>query len=170
MRLASLAFLGLASLVCVLVILGVQTDDAGPKGAERACHYRAAGALPDARCTPGALNHAVTQRTIGRTICVRGWTATVRPSSSATAPMKLVSMREYGFAFGTSPAGYEYDHLIPLELGGAPRDAANLWPEPHSTSFGKDGAENHLRALVCAGAMRLAEARRIVRTDWRKAP
>ncbi|MBV8598859.1 MAG: hypothetical protein JO017_08565, partial [Actinobacteria bacterium] len=29
--------------------------------------------------TPGATNPDVTQATIGSTICVRGWTATVRP-------------------------------------------------------------------------------------------
>ena len=31
--------------------------------------------------TPGSLNPDVTQATIGSTICVRGWTATVRPPS-----------------------------------------------------------------------------------------
>lgn len=28
------------------------------------------------------------------------------------------------------PADYEEDHLISLELGGAPADSRNLWPQP----------------------------------------
>ena len=46
--------------------------------------------------TPGSLNPDVTQATIGSTICVRGWTATVRPPSSYTSPLKLEQMPEYG--------------------------------------------------------------------------
>jgi len=36
-------------------------------------------------------------------------------------------MQAYGFI--DSPGNYELDHLIPLELGGAPEDVKNLWPE-----------------------------------------
>ena len=60
-------------------------------------------------------------------------------------------------------AGYEEDHFIPLELGGAPRDPSNLWPEartgPHASSAKKDLAENRLKAQVCAGTITLAIAR-----------
>jgi hypothetical protein len=31
-----------------------------------------------------------------------------------------------------SPSNYEEDHFIPLELGGAPKNPKNLWPEPHT--------------------------------------
>ena len=41
----------------------------------------------------------------------------------------MKQIAEYGYA-DTSTADYEEDHLIPLELGGAPRDPNNLWPEP----------------------------------------
>jgi len=40
--------------------------------------------LPDRSRTPGAFNPSVTQENIGRTICVRGWTRTVRPPSQYT--------------------------------------------------------------------------------------
>ena len=40
---------------------------------------RAQTSLPDASRTPGAINLSVTQKTIGETICVRGWTHMVRP-------------------------------------------------------------------------------------------
>src|SRR5205085_7286867 len=88
--------------------------------------------LPDASITPGAFNAAVRQATIRRTICVRGWTRTVRPPVAYTNALKLAQMRVYGET--GLPSGYEEDHLIPLELGGAPRKSLNLWPEPHSVS------------------------------------
>ncbi len=143
------------------------------------CLYRANGALPDARCTPGVYNPAVTQSTIHQTICVKGWTATIRPPLTVTEPQKFKSMRAYGDSTVAGQAGlYEFDHLVPLELGGAPDDLRNLWPEPHHVtangtdqgSYAKDRVENHLNALVCSAKMTLAHARRIMRTDWRTAP
>lgn len=136
------------------------------------CHYRADGALPDATCTPGAINHAVTQQTIKKTICKQGWTATIRPPASVTEPEKFASMRAYGDSTAVGEAAkYEYDHLIPLELGGAPNDTRNLWPERRAGtdgSYAKDKRENRLRVLVCLGTVKLAAARRLMRTDWRQ--
>jgi len=56
---------------------------------------------------------------------------------------------------------YEEDHLIPLEIGGAPRDARNLWSEAYAGPCGaqvKDKLENRLHALVCDGTLTLAAA------------
>ena len=64
-----------------------------------------------------------------------------------------------------NPADYEEDHLISLELGGAPRDQRNLWPEPGHSPNAKDTVENVLHSRVCAGTLALAEAQRIA-TDW----
>src|SRR5437870_4650432 len=50
---------------------------------------------PDPRCTPGAVNPAVTQASIGSTICRGGWTSTVRPRPSVTEPEKFASMAAY---------------------------------------------------------------------------
>lgn len=36
---------------------------------------------------------------------------------------------------------YEEDHLIPLELGGAPSDVRNLWPERGTSPNPKDRVE-----------------------------
>ena len=113
----------------------------------------------------------MTQATIGSTICRRGWTSTVRPPVSVTEPEKLDSMRAYGD--GRPPSAYEYDHLVPLELGGAVNDPRNLWPEPDypgvSRSFylnPKDKLERALNRLVCAGTMPLARAQRLIASDW----
>lgn len=128
------------------------------------CHAR--GELPDPSCTPGALNPTVTQATIHSTICVRGWTATVRPPVSYTARLKVRLMRAYRRP--GLPSAYELDHLIPLELGGDPRATTNLWPEPWPEAHVKDAAENRLHAAVCAGQLSLAEARQRIATDWRR--
>src|SRR4051794_36420199 len=69
--------------------------------------------LPIKSLTPGALNRAVRQRTIRRTICKSGWTATVRPSRSYTNALKRSQMPLYEET--GPPSAYEEDHLIPLE-------------------------------------------------------
>ena len=108
--------------------------------------------------TPGVLNPDVTQATIGQTICVTGWTRTVRPPASYTGELKLEQMREYGL--GGSPSAYQEDHLISLELGGHPTDRRNLWPEPRPRADEVDRVENELNRRVCAGEITLAEGQR----------
>jgi hypothetical protein len=115
-----------------------------------------AALLANATLTPGALNPDVTQATISSTICVKGWTATVRPPVSYTNALKLQQMPEYGET--GSPSGYQEDHLISLELGGNPTDPRNLWPEPYPRAAEVDKVENELNAQVCSGALTLAEA------------
>jgi hypothetical protein len=143
-----------------------------PQPAPGSCHYGAEGGdpLPDPHCTPGAVNPQVTQADIGSTICLSGWTATVRPPESVTGPEKAGSALAYGYT-GPFSTG-EYDHLIPLELGGDPNDSANLWVEPNedpaatSTHNAKDDLEGRLRDLVCAGSLTLADAQAAIATDW----
>ncbi|NUQ95538.1 MAG: hypothetical protein HOY79_02890 [Streptomyces sp.] len=124
--------------------------------------------LPDPTCQPGAYNPDVTQDTIGSTICVSGWTATVRPPASYTTPLKVQQIADYGYS-DTSTADYEEDHLVPLELGGAPRDPQNLWPEPrygNQPAASKDSVENKLKKAVCADTVTLDDARSAIASDW----
>ncbi len=127
------------------------------------------GSLPDADCTPGAVDSAVTQDNVQQTICVAGYSAKVRPPTSYTTPLKRQLMDAYGYG-GLPLANYELDHLISLELGGAPRDPANLWPLTRSGPAGaiqKDAIENFLHRQVCDGALSLADAQQQVAMDWR---
>lgn len=129
------------------------------------CVYRAG--LPDHTCTPGSTDSRVIQANIQQTICVSGYTKTVRPSVSYTDNLKKQQMAEYGDT--DSPANYEEDHLIPLEVGGNPTDPKNLWPEPRNTSPSandKDGFENYLHQKVCSGQTSLEEAQGEISTDW----
>jgi hypothetical protein len=130
------------------------------------CHALGSGwrERPDPRCTPGALNPAVTQRTIARTICHPGWTATVRPPESITEREKRASLAAYGEAGPLHD--YEYDHFVPLELGGATNDARNLWPEPGSSPNRKDAVESELRRAVCERRISLAAAQREIVRNW----
>lgn len=140
------------------------------------CHLRVGGGnyldgwLPDPHCTPGVTNPSVTQANISSTICKSGWTATVRPTESYTAKLKVQGISDYGYR-NTSTTGYEEDHYIPLELGGSPTDPGNLWPEPsvhyHNS---KDGIENQLREEVCSGYMPLALAQEAIQHNWTMLP
>jgi hypothetical protein len=130
------------------------------------CHAIGSGPFsrPDPRCTPGALNPQVTQATIGRTICKRGWTASVRPPESITEREKAASMAAYGDHRPVSL--HEYDHFVPLELGGATNDRRNLWPEPGTIPNPKDSVEGRLRREVCEGKMALARAQHLIVVNW----
>lgn len=105
----------------------------------------------------GALNPAVTQSTIHSTICAPGWTATIRPPADETEQLKRQQLAASGAA-DQDPSHYEEDHVIPLELGGAPSDPANLRPVPLSRAHLDDQLENTLHRAVCDGGMTLAAA------------
>jgi hypothetical protein len=141
-------------------------DVVQPQPPPGSCHAIGTGpySRPDPHCTPGALNPAVTQATIGRTICLSGWTKTVRPPARITDREKVGSMAAYGDSGSTS--AYEYDHFVPLELGGAVNDARNLWPEPGPSPNPKDPIENDLRRQVCDGAMTLTRAQHAIAANW----
>jgi hypothetical protein len=126
--------------------------------------------LPDPGLTPGEVNPAITDATIDTTICVRGWTRTVRPPADYTEALKRQQIREYGYA-DRRLRSYEEDHLIPLDLGGSPDDPRNLWPEPRQAADGwdadrKDKLEAALARLVCEHRVPLGEAQRAIATDW----
>lgn len=124
--------------------------------------------LPDPTRTPGAINPDVTQENIHDTICVKGYTKTIRPPAHYTNKLKKKQIREYGYT-DTNPKHYEEDHLIALSIGGAARDPLNLWPAPRLSEWNagkKDQLEYVIYKMVCAGEMTLAEAQEAMRTNW----
>jgi hypothetical protein len=130
---------------------------------------RARSSLPDPSTTPGAINPAVTQKTIGETICARGWTRMARPPAEYTEELKRQQIRTFGYD-DWRLSHYEEDHLIPLGLGGAPSDERNLWPEPRTSPDGwgadrKDELELALNQLVCSGLLPRRSAQRAIATD-----
>jgi len=86
------------------------------------------------------LNPAVTQDTIAQTICKSGWTKTIRPGHLPTK------------------TGYRLDHIVPLELGGAPKNPANLRFVLTARSRRDDILEGQLHRQVCANTLYLFTA------------
>jgi hypothetical protein len=138
-----------------------------------------AALYPDPAQTPGATDPQVTQANIQTTICMAGWVTKVRPPASYTSALKRKQLAAVGdtvpdrdqkcMAQSANPKCYEEDHLISLELGGAPRAPKNLWPQPYQPVPGakeKDWVESYLHEQVCAGNMTLLGAQHVLVTDW----
>jgi hypothetical protein len=131
------------------------------------CHYRLAASgdtLPDPACTPGATNPKVTPDTLDDTICRTGYTKSIRPSRKITGVEKQANAAAYSYT-GTL-SGVEFDHLVPLQVGGDPNDPRNLWVEPGASPNPKDAVESQLHDLVCARIVALASAQQAIADDW----
>lgn len=126
------------------------------------------GDLPQASLTPGAINPDVTQDNIDQTICVRGYTKSIRPAQNYTNKLKKEQIREYGYS-DTNPKHYELDHVIALSIGGAPFDPRNLWPQHWESEWGadkKDQLEFVMYKMVCHHELSLAQAQREMAGNW----
>jgi hypothetical protein len=178
--LAALVLVGVACFVLgIVVTLGLQSmaspGVALPTDAEVGPSPSASTAgLPRRDITPGAINPAATQANLASTVCMAGWAQTVRPPAAYTSALKIAQIYQYAYD-DRDVSHYQEDHLVPLELGGAPRDPRNLWPQPNlatlpdGTSIGskeKDDLEDVLHDRVCKGEMTLDEAQRSIARDW----
>ena len=134
--------------------------------------YSESSGLPNLKLTPGAINPAVTQATIRSTICVVGWTATVRPPVAYTNQLKYDQLHSgYNLEGDLNMKHYEEDHIVPLEVGGNPSSTLNLFPEPRNIKFGayfKDQLENRIHQLVCSSQLSLHLAQRVFLVNWEK--
>jgi hypothetical protein len=180
--------LGIIAVVAVVIALGlavairsltgggvaIPTESPDPGAASTPSPSPSIVGLPRHDLTPGAINPAATQDNLATTVCKSGWATSVRPPSAYTSALKLVQIIEYDYT-DKSPSHYQEDHLVPLELGGAPRDRRNLWPEPNTitladgTSIGskeKDDLEDYLHDQVCGGSMSLQQAQLAIARDW----
>lgn len=109
----------------------------------------------------------------------------VDPSLEAARPTtaeKAAIYHEYGLSYPQPYGNFELDHIIPIELGGAPDSQQNLFPERNSapdpamdakwhlsSAFvhnRKDTLEDALHQLVCSGKVDLALAQHDISTDW----
>jgi hypothetical protein len=127
--------------------------------------------MPDHQRASGAINPKVTQQNLKTTVCVSGWSRTVRPPASYTNRLKVQQMRE--FKLPGSAHDYHEDHLVPLCAGGHPTDPRNLWPQPTTgnwTDRVKDQLESSVCRQICRGDITLMEGQAIfLEPDWTKA-
>lgn len=118
-----------------------------------------------------ALNLDVRQETIQQTICVPGYTDSVRPSTSYTTGVKAKLLRERAQTV-LAASNYELDHKVPLALRGHPRNLSNLelqlW-EGEAGAKKKDRLERRLQVLVCGGKVGLRAAQQAMYFDWQAA-
>jgi hypothetical protein len=127
-----------------------------------------ATALPNAGITPGAVDPSVTPQNLQSTVCVKGYTSTVRPDKKYTNRLKREQLRQYNYA-DLDPRNYEQDHLIPLNIGGSPADPKNMWPQPRDQQWGaekKNDLEFVVYKMVCNGELALAEAQQRIARNW----
>ena len=146
---------------------GPTTYTVQPQPPAGTCHYHAPAnrqTLPDPACTPGAINPKVTPDTLGTTVCRSGYTKSIRPPKVITEAEKQANAAAYGYT-GPLP-GVEFDHLIPLAVGGDPNDPRNLWVQPGASPNPKDGIESKLHDLLCAGRVPLGAAQQAIAADW----
>lgn len=156
--------------------------------------------LPEHTLPPsgwGRTNPDVTQTNIDQNICNPKWrTSSIRPSNSLTTSLKIAQLNfDMGYRVeqptlpldsqgnpditkcvqgSLNKACYEEDHLISLELGGAPSDSLNLWPEPYTNPVDnqnlgareKDKVEGYLHGRVCSKAETLSSAQHRISTNW----
>lgn len=115
------------------------------------------------------VNPDISQANIDETICVSGWTATVRPPVSYTNKVKRGLMEELGIEWARA-GEFELDHWLPLAVGGHPSDPRNLrlqvWTGPRGARA-KDVVEAHVHRQVCKGELTLEEGQACFFTDWR---
>lgn len=103
---------------------------------------------PDLQVTPG-----VVRPIAPAAVCSTRWGLDRR---HVTDGMRRRVAAHYGVRWADRRR-YEFDHLVPRELGGAD-DERNLWPQPLAEARVKDRQENALHRAVCAGTVTLTAA------------
>jgi len=119
--------------------------------------------LPDPKLTPG-FTRSVTKEEVCTTK-----TDTVRNVPDSLKKQVFTSYKMSGNDRSVCKEGYEIDHLISLELGGA-NDIKNLWPQsycgsPYNAHI-KDKLENELHRRVCKNEMTLKAAQDCISSNW----
>ncbi|MEJ7928148.1 hypothetical protein WG908_15485 [Sphingobium sp. AN641] len=123
--------------------------------------------LPDQRRTPGAYDPTITQENIAATICNPKFVAARKPppswTAAATRRIAAVQLPDI------DPGSLVLDQLVPISLGGAPKDYRNLWLQSWAgkeNAEKKDGLETLLNRMVCSGQLTLAAAQEAVAVNW----
>jgi hypothetical protein len=134
----------LACLAALLLVLPGAGQSAVPRN------------LPSRVLTPGFLNPEVTQANLSSTVCVSGYSATIRPPTSYTNFLKTEELRYRKMPGAVSD--YQLDHFISLSLGGSPFDTRNLWMESEPEARVVDKLEAGWHRDLCAGRLTLKQA------------
>jgi hypothetical protein len=161
---------------------GVDPKASSPLGTDAAtsgCEFKSnhGYALPDPRCTPGAINPTVTLAVLQATAKTKKFTTSCDRDVASSASAKAAMYGAYSDTKPMSNKGQaqtcELDHLVSLELGGADT-LDNIWPQcgPAGVILKqryfkiKDSVENYLAVQVKMGDISLESAQHGIATDW----
>ncbi|MDR3561796.1 MAG: hypothetical protein P4N59_10225 [Negativicutes bacterium] len=128
--------------------------------------------LPDRKVTPGAINPKIVADPSGKSIMVNGVEANVcaksfssDPYRTSTEAMNRQVCETYEVKGCPSAEKGQFDHLIPLQIGGA--DAINnLWWQPEPDHTVKTQVEGTLKDLICTGRISLQFAQQCMQHNW----
>jgi hypothetical protein len=135
----------------------------------------------DHTCSPGLFAHrpevAADAPRYLHTLCMPGWTKTIRPPTTVTNKWKVQVMNAYGMR-NVALKDVEGDHIGPLVLDGDDGSTLgptglplNYYPELWDGPTGahvKDQEEDLLHRQVCSGALTLQQAQDKIIRDWVK--
>ena len=114
------------------------------------------------------INPAVNQGTIHNTVCIKGWTASIRPPVAYTNTIKKQRLLQQDLPIELI-SDFQLDHKLPLSLGGSPDDPHNLVLQDHDGAVIKDTVERCLSEAICSGTISLDTAQQAIWRDWRNA-
>lgn len=107
----------------------------------------------------GVTNPDVTQENLKQTVCKPGWSSQVRPPVTWTNNLKRKLVPK-----GHQLSEYELDHIVPISIGGAPKDVNNLWIQPwdgRCNARDKDVIEWQVHQDLCSGKVSLKQAQQV---------
>jgi hypothetical protein len=113
------------------------------------------------------VNPDVTPDNVDQTICVSGFSHTVRPPWHVTNEIKRKLLVEAGVP-PEQAHDFILDHRIPISSGGSPDDPANLILQSKEEAAEKDRAENRAHSLICTHRLGLRDAQTMIWRDWHK--
>jgi hypothetical protein len=134
-------------------------------GASQPVTTEAAPAPLDARYNP-----AVTQATIDQTICVKNYSASIRPPKWYTGPIKRLLVLALPPTASHRVSDYELDHQVAIEDGGNPTARENLVLQLWAEARAKDKVEDRVHREVCTHKIKLDAGRRCFVIDWKACP
>jgi hypothetical protein len=119
----------------------------------------------DLSCAPGKINPAIVGHT-AQTICKPAWLARAsRIQPSPTTRDKLL----IEYQLPGSPLTYVAARVIPVEDGGSPTSALNLYPLPLDGYGGQQTrtlVADQLRDEICSHKITVAQAAKTLERDW----
>jgi hypothetical protein len=119
----------------------------------------------DPRCAPGELDPVVRGR-LAQTVCSASWVAATskRPPSTSTNNRLLID-----YALPGNPGTYVIARVVPVQDGGSPTSARNLYPLPID-GFGaartRATIAESLHDKICSHQITLAQAAHTLEGDW----